>query len=46
LKGELLTLRALRKAKVANRIDVAKDGQQALDYLFRPGNSPTGPPWW
>jgi len=37
LKGELLTLRALRKAKVANRIDVARDGQQALDYLFCAG---------
>jgi CheY-like chemotaxis protein len=34
-QDELLTLRALRMANVANRIDVARDGQQALDYLFR-----------
>lgn len=33
-QDEMLTLRALRKANVANRIDVARDGQQALDYLF------------
>jgi hypothetical protein len=36
-QDELLTLRALQKANVANRIDVARDGQQALDYLFREG---------
>ena len=36
-QDEMLTLRALRKAHVANRIDVARDGQQALDYLFRVG---------
>lgn len=36
-QDELLTLRALRKANVANRIDVVRDGQQALDYLFREG---------
>jgi CheY-like chemotaxis protein len=36
-QDELLTLRALRKAKVANYIDVVRDGQQALDYLFREG---------
>lgn len=37
-QDEMLTLRALRKANVANRIDVARDGQQALDYLFREEN--------
>lgn len=36
-QDEMLTLRALKKANVANRIDVARDGQQALDYLFRAG---------
>ena len=36
-QDEMLTLRALRKANLANRIDVARDGQQALDYLFREG---------
>lgn len=36
-QDEILVLRALRKARVANRIDVVRDGQQALDYLFRTG---------
>jgi len=33
-QDEMLMLRALRKANVANQIDVVRDGQQALDYLF------------
>ena len=37
LQDEILTLRALKKANLANRIDVARDGQQALDYLFKSG---------
>lgn len=36
-QDEMLALRALRKANVANRVDVVRDGQQALDYLFRAG---------
>lgn len=36
-QDELLTLRALKKANLVNRIDVVRDGQQALDYLFREG---------
>lgn len=36
-QDEMLTLRALRKANLANRVDVARDGQQAVDYLFREG---------
>jgi hypothetical protein len=36
-QDELLTLRALRNAKLANRVEVVRDGQQALDYLFREG---------
>jgi CheY-like chemotaxis protein len=32
-----LTMRALKKHKVANRIVWVKDGQEALDYLFRQG---------
>lgn len=36
-QDELLILRALRRANVANRLDVVRDGQQALDYLFRRG---------
>lgn len=37
-QDEMLVLRALRKANVVNRVDVARDGQQALDYLFRDGD--------
>jgi CheY-like chemotaxis protein len=36
-QDEMLILRAFRKANLANRIDVARDGQQALDYLFKIG---------
>jgi CheY-like chemotaxis protein len=32
-----LALRALRKANVSNRIQVARDGTEALDYLFCAG---------
>ena len=32
-----LTLRAFRKANVANRIEVARDGAEALDFLFGTG---------
>jgi hypothetical protein len=35
---ELLTLRALRNLEVAVRIDVARDGAEALDYMFRQGD--------
>jgi hypothetical protein len=34
-QDEMLTLRALRRVNLVNRVDVARDGQQALDYLFR-----------
>jgi len=34
---ELLTLRGLKKNHVANEIVVARDGAQALDYLFGTG---------
>lgn len=36
-QDEFLILRALRKYNPANRVDVVRDGQQALDYLFREG---------
>lgn len=36
-QDELLTLRSLRRINVANQIDVVRDGQQALDYLFGVG---------
>lgn len=32
-----LTIRALEDGKLANAVDWVKDGQQALDYLFREG---------
>ena len=34
---EALTLRALQKNGIAARVDVARDGAEALDYLFRTG---------
>jgi CheY-like chemotaxis protein len=37
LQDELLILRALKKINLANGVDVVRDGQQALDYLFREG---------
>lgn len=40
-QDELLMLRALRRANLANRIDVVRDGQQALDYLFATGEYAT-----
>jgi CheY-like chemotaxis protein len=36
-QDEMLILRILNKSNFAKRIDVARDGQQALDYLFREG---------
>ena len=34
---EELTLRALGRSRIANRIDVVRDGAEALDYLFGAG---------
>jgi two-component system response regulator len=34
---EELTLRALRKSGIANRVVVTRDGAEALDYLFAQG---------
>lgn len=34
---EELTLRALKRGMIANRIDVTRDGAEALDYLFARG---------
>jgi len=34
---EELTLRALRKANIANSVFVARDGQEAVDFLFGTG---------
>ncbi|MQY51505.1 response regulator [Rhodocyclus gracilis] len=41
-QDEMLILRGLRKINLANQIDVARDGQQALDYLFGEGEFATG----
>ena len=45
---EALTLRALRKNNILNDVAVARDGQEALDYLFREGafaaRAPDGAP--
>ena len=44
-QDEMLTLRSLRKAGLGNAVEVVRDGQQALDYLFREGEfaGRTGP---
>jgi two-component system response regulator len=34
---EELTLRAFRKSKVLNRVEIVRDGVEALDYLFATG---------
>jgi len=33
-----LTLRALRRNRVANRVDVVRDGAEAMEYLFATGS--------
>lgn len=38
LDDELLTLRALKKNNINNEIAVARDGVEALDYLFGTGS--------
>lgn len=35
---ELLTLRALRQYNLANEIEVVRDGQEAIDFLFGKGD--------
>ena len=37
LQDEMLILRALKKINLANAVDVVRDGQQAVDYLFCEG---------
>ena len=41
-KDEALTLRALKKSSIANEVMVARDGAEALDYLFYTGTRSDG----
>ena len=43
-KDEALTLRALKKCSVTNRVVVARDGVEAIDYLFAPRGDGTHNP--
>lgn len=36
-QDEMLALRALSKVNLLNQVDVVRDGQQAIDYLFQQG---------
>ncbi len=36
-QDEMLVLGALRKVNLVNQVDIVRDGQQALEYLFRQG---------
>jgi DNA-binding response OmpR family regulator len=44
LDDEMLTLRALRKNNITNLVEIAHDGQQALDYFFGEGASTRAAP--
>jgi len=41
---EVLTLRALKKSNIVNRVVVARDGAEALDYVFARGTYANRPP--
>ena len=41
---ELLTLRALKKNNIQNEVVIARDGREALDYLFAMGDHSSQPP--
>jgi CheY-like chemotaxis protein len=42
---EALTVRALKRNHIANEVAVARDGLEALDYLFGTGAHAGGCPW-
>ena len=43
-QDEELTIRALRKSNIMNKVVVARDGVEALDYLLSAGGSAGRPP--
>jgi CheY-like chemotaxis protein len=43
-RDEALTLRALKKSNIVNELAVARDGVEALDYLFGTGQYADGEP--
>jgi two-component system response regulator len=43
-KDEALTLRALKKSNILNKVSVVRDGAEALDYLLGNGSEPAGKP--
>jgi two-component system response regulator len=44
---EELTIRGFKRSSLANPVDVARDGQEALDYLFGTESQPAkDPPRW
>src|SRR6266446_3303054 len=43
-RDEALTLRALKKSNIVNDVIVARDGVEALDYLFGTGKHADDPP--
>jgi two-component system response regulator len=42
-KDEALTLRALKKNNILNKVSIVRDGAEALDFLFASGRSGTLP---
>lgn len=43
-RDEALTLRALKKSNIVNKVTIARDGAEALDYLFARGADGTRNP--
>lgn len=43
-KDEALTLRALKKSNILNKVSVVRDGAEALDYLLGGGADPASKP--
>jgi two-component system response regulator len=43
-KDEALTLRALKKSNILNKVSVVRDGAEALDYLLGSGTDAAGKP--